>query len=102
MRILIKNRQKTDFIKKSWSFVVSKSEEDEGTRRDFLFYATGGVAAVGTGAAVWPLINQMNPSADVKALSSIRVDVSDVEPGTQLTVKWLGNCLLYTSPSPRD
>jgi ubiquinol-cytochrome c reductase iron-sulfur subunit len=76
--------------KNYWSFIVAKNEEEEGTRRDFLFYATGGVAAVGTGAAVWPLINQMNPSADVKALSSIRVDVSDVEPGTQLTVKWLG------------
>lgn len=69
---------------------MANIEEEEGSRRDFLFYATGGVAAVGTGAAVWPLINQMNPSADVKALSSIRVDVSDVEPGTQLTVKWLG------------
>jgi ubiquinol-cytochrome c reductase iron-sulfur subunit len=32
----------------------------------------------------------MNPSADVQALSSIRVDVSGVEPGTQLTAKWLG------------
>ena len=32
----------------------------------------------------------MNPSADVKALASIRVDISDIEPGTQLTVKWLG------------
>jgi ubiquinol-cytochrome c reductase iron-sulfur subunit len=36
------------------------------------------------------MINQMNPSADVQALSSIRTDVSGVEPGTQLTVKWLG------------
>jgi ubiquinol-cytochrome c reductase iron-sulfur subunit len=32
----------------------------------------------------------MNPSADVLALSSIRVDVADLEPGTQMTVKWLG------------
>ena len=32
----------------------------------------------------------MNPSADVRALSSIQVDVSGIEPGTQLTVKWLG------------
>jgi len=32
----------------------------------------------------------MNPSADVQALSSIRVDVGGVEPGSQLTVKWLG------------
>jgi len=36
------------------------------------------------------MVNQMNPSADVQALSSIFVDVSAVEPGTQLTVKYLG------------
>ncbi|MBZ0123248.1 MAG: ubiquinol-cytochrome c reductase iron-sulfur subunit [Roseovarius sp.] len=69
---------------------MSHAEDHEGTRRDFLYYATAGVGAVTTGAAVWPLIDQMNPSADVQALSSIRVDVSGVEPGTQLTVKWLG------------
>jgi len=69
---------------------VSHAEDHEGTRRDFLYYATAGVGAVTTGAAVWPLIDQMNPSADVQALSSIRVDISGVEPGTQLTVKWLG------------
>jgi len=32
----------------------------------------------------------MNPSADVLALSSIRVDVSGVEPGTQLTIMLSG------------
>ena len=65
-------------------------EDIEGTRRDFIYYATAGAGAVATGAAVWPLVDQMNPSADVQALSSIRVDVSGVEPGMQLTVKWLG------------
>jgi ubiquinol-cytochrome c reductase iron-sulfur subunit len=69
---------------------VSDTHAADGTRRDFLYYATAGAGAVTATAAVWPLINQMNPSADVKALASIRVDVSDVEPGTQLTVKWLG------------
>ncbi|WP_300010683.1 ubiquinol-cytochrome c reductase iron-sulfur subunit [uncultured Roseobacter sp.] len=69
---------------------MSHAEDHEGTRRDFLYYATGGAGVIATGAAVWPLVNQMNPSADVRALSSIRVDVSEVEPGTQLTVKWLG------------
>ena len=69
---------------------MSHAEEHEGTRRDFLYYATAGTGAIATAAAVWPLVNQMNPSADVLALSSIRVDVSGVEPGTQLTVKWLG------------
>jgi ubiquinol-cytochrome c reductase iron-sulfur subunit len=69
---------------------VSHADDHQGTRRDFLYYATGGAAVVAGGAAVWPLINQMNPSADVQALASIRVDISGVEPGTQLTVKWLG------------
>jgi len=69
---------------------VSQADDIEGNRRDFLYYATAGTGAVAVGAAVWPLVNQMNPSADVRALSSIRVDVSGVEPGSQLTVKWLG------------
>ena len=69
---------------------MSHQEDHEGTRRDFLYYATAGTGAVVTGAAVWPLVNQMNPSADVQALSSIRVDVGDVEPGTQITVLFQG------------
>lgn len=69
---------------------MSNAEDHAGTRRDFLYYATAGTGAVAVGAAVWPLVNQMNPTADVLALSSIRVDVGDIEPGSQLTVKWLG------------
>ncbi len=69
---------------------MSHAEHPEATRRDFLYYATGGAGAVLAGAAVWPLVNQMNPSADVRALASIRVDISAVEEGTQLTVLWQG------------
>lgn len=60
------------------------------TRRDFLYFATAGAGTIAAGAAAWTLVNQMNPSADVQALSSIQVDISGVETGTQLTVKWLG------------
>ncbi len=70
--------------------LVSNAEDHAGTRRDFIYYATAGAGVVATGAAVWPMINQMNPSADVQALASIRVDISGVEVGQQLTVKWLG------------
>ncbi|MDF3854621.1 ubiquinol-cytochrome c reductase iron-sulfur subunit [Paracoccus sp. P2] len=73
---------------------MSHADEHAGdhgaTRRDFLYYATAGAGAVAAGAAAWTLVNQMNPSADVQALASIQVDVSGVETGTQLTVKWLG------------
>ncbi len=74
----------------------------EGTRRDFLYYATAGAGAVAAGAAVWPLINQMNPSADVQALASIRVDVSAVEVGTQLTVKYLGKPVFIRRRTPEE
>lgn len=69
---------------------MSQANDTAGTRRDFLYVATAATGAVATGAAVWPLINQMNPSADVQALSSIEVSIGDVETGTQITVKWLG------------
>jgi ubiquinol-cytochrome c reductase iron-sulfur subunit len=69
---------------------VSHADEPAGTRRDFLYVATAATGVVTAGAVVWPLIDQMNPSADVQALSSIDVDVAGIEPGTQLTVKWRG------------
>ncbi len=81
---------------------MSHAEDHEGTRRDFLYFATAGAGAVTAGAAVWPLINQMNPSADVQALSSIRVDVADVEPGTQITVKWLGKPVFIRRRTPEE
>lgn len=74
----------------------------EGTRRDFIYYATAGAGVVATGAAVWPLVNQMNPSADTRALSSIDVDVSSVEPGTQLTVKYLGKPVFVRRRTPEE
>jgi ubiquinol-cytochrome c reductase iron-sulfur subunit len=81
---------------------VSNAEHHEGTRRDFLYYATAGAGAVATGAAVWPLVNQMNPSADVLALSSIRVDVSGVAEGSQITVKWLGKPVFIRRRTPDE
>jgi ubiquinol-cytochrome c reductase iron-sulfur subunit len=69
---------------------LAYAEQSSGTRRDFLFFATAGAGTVAVGAGVWPLINQMNPSADVRALSTIDIDISGVETGTQMTVNFLG------------
>jgi len=66
-------------------------EEDKKTnRRDFIFTASYALGAVGVGAVVWPLIDQMNPDASVKALASTEVDVSGVERGQSITVLWRG------------
>lgn len=65
----------------------------EPARRDFLYYATAGAGAVASGAAIWPLINSMNPSADVTALSSIDVDLTDIAFGARITLMWRGKPL---------
>ncbi|MFQ5775480.1 MAG: ubiquinol-cytochrome c reductase iron-sulfur subunit [Kiloniellaceae bacterium] len=60
------------------------------TRRDFLYLAATAMGAVGTAAVVWPLVDSMNPAADVRALSSTEVDLSPVETGQRITVTWRG------------
>lgn len=62
----------------------------EPTRRDFIVVAAGAFAAVGAAAAVWPFIHQMNPSADVLALSSTEVDLSQIAAGQSVTILWRG------------
>ena len=59
-------------------------------RRNFLFTATYTIGAVGLGATIWPLVDQMNPDSSVKALSTTEVDVSSIEPGKAITVLWRG------------
>ena len=81
---------------------MSHAEDHEGTRRDFLYFATAGAGAVTAGAAIWPLVHQMNPSADVQALSSILVDLSGVETGTQITVKFLGKPVFIRRRTEKD
>jgi len=66
------------------------SDQKKTKRRDFIFTASYTLGAVGVGTAVWPLIDQMNPDASVKALSSTEVDLSSVQPGQSITVLWRG------------
>ena len=69
---------------------TSQAVDHDVSRRDFLALAAGAMGAVGAGAFAWPLIDQMNPSADVLALASTEVDLSKIELGQSITVKWRG------------
>ena len=64
--------------------------KDKTTRRDFITTVTATVGAVGVGAAVMPIVSQMNPDSSVKALASIEVDISKVKEGQEITVLWRG------------
>ena len=56
--------------------------EGEGVRRrDFINIAAVSFAGVGAVAVVLPLVNQMNPSADVLAASTTEVDLSAIAEG---------------------
>jgi ubiquinol-cytochrome c reductase iron-sulfur subunit len=58
------------------------SASDAGMRRrDFINIAAVSAAGVGAAATLYPLVNQMNPSADVLALASIEVDLAAIQPG---------------------
>jgi ubiquinol-cytochrome c reductase iron-sulfur subunit len=74
----------------------------EGTRRDFLFLATGAVTAIGVVSLAWPFIHQMNPSADTLALSTTEIDISHVEVGQAITVLWRGKPVFVRHRTPEE
>jgi ubiquinol-cytochrome c reductase iron-sulfur subunit len=82
--------------------IVASSDTAEPTRRDFLYIATGAVAAVGGAAAVWPFVAQMNPDASVQALAEIEVDLSAIEEGQNVTVKWQGKPVFIRYRTPAE
>ena len=74
----------------SVSEIHDTQPSDGKTRRDFLYLFAGAMGAVGTAATIWPLLDSMNPSADIRALSQIEVDLAPIELGQRITVVWQG------------
>lgn len=71
--------------------MTTASSADHPTRRDFLYVATGAVAAVGAAATVWPLVAQMNPdAATIAAGAPIEVDLTPIAEGQDIKVFWRG------------
>jgi ubiquinol-cytochrome c reductase iron-sulfur subunit len=72
------------------------------TRRDFLYLTAGAMGAVGAGSAVWPLVDSMNPAADVLALATTEVDISKVAVGQSITVVWEGKPVFIRHRTPEE
>ena len=72
---------------------MQNKSNNDSSRRDFIHITSGVTVATALGAAVWPLVDQMNPSADVLALASIEVDLEPLEPGQSISVLWRGKPL---------
>ncbi|HYG30708.1 MAG TPA: ubiquinol-cytochrome c reductase iron-sulfur subunit [Allosphingosinicella sp.] len=76
--------------------------QDGVRRRDFLNIAAVSFAGVGAVALVYPLVNQMNPSADVLALASIDVDVSAIQPGQAIKTIWRKQPIFIRHLTPQE
>lgn len=63
----------------------------DNSRRRLLTIATTGVGLLGTAALIVPFAGSLSPSEKAKAAGApVEVDISQLEPGQQLTVAWRG------------
>jgi ubiquinol-cytochrome c reductase iron-sulfur subunit len=72
------------------------------TRRDFIHIAATAFAGVGAAAALWPLIDQMNPDATALSLASIEVDLAPIQTGQAITVMWRGKPVFIRNRTPEE
>jgi ubiquinol-cytochrome c reductase iron-sulfur subunit len=71
--------------------ITMASMSADGSRRDFLYIATGAVGAVGVASAIWPFVSQLGPDATTRAAGApIEVDLSQIPEGQSITLKWRG------------
>ena len=72
-------------------------------KRRFLTAATSVVGAVGVGFALVPFVASMQPSAKAKALGApAEADISKLEPGQMLRVKWRGQPVWVVRRTPEN
>ena len=84
------------------SIKSSSKIEKNDSKRDFLVVSTYALAGVGAASFVWPLIDQMNPAADTLALASTEIDLSSLEEGQSITVKWRGKPVFVRHRTPDE
>lgn len=77
-------------------------EEGGVRRRDFINIAALSAAGVGGAALLFPLVNQMNASADVLALAQIDVDISAIRPGQAIKTIWRKQPIFIRNLLPKE
>ncbi len=79
-----------------------QEEVHDPRRRDFINIAAVSFIGVGAIAVVLPLVNQMNPSADVLAQSSTEIDVSKIAPGQAIKSSFRKQPLFVRNLTPAE
>ena len=81
---------------------LAHDETPDPGKRDFLYVATAAVGVVAVGGVAWPIINQMNPDASVLALASVEYDMSKIETGSAVTIKWRGTPVFVRNRTQKE
>jgi ubiquinol-cytochrome c reductase iron-sulfur subunit len=71
-------------------------------RRDFINVAAVTFAGVGGVMALYPLISQMAPSADVLAESSTEIDIASIQPGQSIKAVWRKQPVFIRNLTPQE
>jgi ubiquinol-cytochrome c reductase iron-sulfur subunit len=82
--------------------MTDTADRQEPTRRDFIYIATGAVGLVGAVLTAWPLIDQMNPDESTLALATTEVDISAIQAGMSVIVKWRGRPVVVRQRTPKE
>lgn len=79
---------------------MSNGDVNQGRRR-MLVGATSVVGGVGVVGAAVPFVASWNPSAKAKAAGApVKINISKVEPGQQVTVEWRGQPVWIVRRTP--
>ncbi|MBP6985473.1 MAG: ubiquinol-cytochrome c reductase iron-sulfur subunit [Alphaproteobacteria bacterium] len=80
----------------------NSNSNTSATRRDFLVLTTTALGAVGAASLALPFIKSMNPAADVLAMATVDVDVSQMAVGQSITVMWRGKPVFVRRRTEKD
>ncbi|MGB0086094.1 MAG: ubiquinol-cytochrome c reductase iron-sulfur subunit [Rhodomicrobiaceae bacterium] len=81
---------------------MATTMDEPVARRDFIHIAATAFATIGAAAALWPLIDQMNPDTSTLSLGSIDVDLAPVQVGQAITVMWRGKPIFVRNRTPAE
>ena len=91
-----------DMVPPGESAAPFHEDDHDPRRRDFINIATVAFAGVGAAVIVLPLVNQMNPSADVLAQSTTEIDLSKIAPGQAVKTSFRKQPLFVRNLTPAE
>ena len=81
---------------------MATTMDEPVTRRDFIHIAATAFAGIGAAAALWPLVDQMNPDASALSLASVELDLAPIQPGQAVTIMWRGKPVFVRNRTPEE